>query len=239
MGEVLEGELGERRPLHVEDSHGVQRDVDAARLRRHGVGVLRRRPARRARRPRPTLPRRPPRRSPSPPLSSFAQSCARRGRRRRRPRGRTHARPRRRSRHRRRRSPRSCLQAACSVSFVGLLLVVTPPVAQVLRHGDRRHQPGVWFGSERPRGKRNHPCPHGQLVIWLGIGRWARAQLCRRFGQRKREYPRRLELLTARPAHIGPAPWHQPLHERLERSQPLGLGLHDPRRARARPRSGN
>jgi hypothetical protein len=40
MRVVLEGQLRERRPLHVKDANGVECDVDATRLRRHRIGVL-------------------------------------------------------------------------------------------------------------------------------------------------------------------------------------------------------
>jgi hypothetical protein len=36
---VLEGQLGERRALHVRDAERVERDVDAAGLRRDGIGM--------------------------------------------------------------------------------------------------------------------------------------------------------------------------------------------------------
>ena len=40
MHDLLDGQLGERRALRVREGHGVQCDVDSARLGRHGVGVL-------------------------------------------------------------------------------------------------------------------------------------------------------------------------------------------------------
>jgi hypothetical protein len=40
MRVVLEGQLRERRPLHVQNSDGIERDVDTARLCRHGIKVL-------------------------------------------------------------------------------------------------------------------------------------------------------------------------------------------------------
>jgi len=40
MRVVLEGQLRERRTLHVKDSDSVERDVDAARLCGHRIGVL-------------------------------------------------------------------------------------------------------------------------------------------------------------------------------------------------------
>jgi len=36
---MREPELGERRPLHMDDADRVERDVDTARLCRHGIGV--------------------------------------------------------------------------------------------------------------------------------------------------------------------------------------------------------
>ena len=40
MHDLLDRQLGEGRARHVREGHGVQRDVDSARLCRHGVGVL-------------------------------------------------------------------------------------------------------------------------------------------------------------------------------------------------------
>jgi hypothetical protein len=40
MGVVLEGQLGERRPLDVEDADGVECDVDTACARRDRIGVV-------------------------------------------------------------------------------------------------------------------------------------------------------------------------------------------------------
>ena len=40
MQDLLEGQLGHWRALHVRQGDGVQRDVDAACVRRHSVGVL-------------------------------------------------------------------------------------------------------------------------------------------------------------------------------------------------------
>ena len=40
MHDVLDRQLGEGRARHVRQGHGVQCDVDPARLRRHGVGVV-------------------------------------------------------------------------------------------------------------------------------------------------------------------------------------------------------
>ncbi len=37
--EVFEGELREGRALHVEDADGIQRDIDAPRLRCDGLGM--------------------------------------------------------------------------------------------------------------------------------------------------------------------------------------------------------
>jgi hypothetical protein len=39
MGVVLEGQLVERRTLHVHDADSVERDIDAPRLCRHRIGV--------------------------------------------------------------------------------------------------------------------------------------------------------------------------------------------------------
>jgi hypothetical protein len=41
MHDVLDGQLGEGRVMYEREGHGVERDVDSARVGGHGVGVIR------------------------------------------------------------------------------------------------------------------------------------------------------------------------------------------------------